>query len=988
MALPCVGAVVNGRPVRALVDTGCTKSMVSVSVSGVRGHRCEVTTFDGGRVGCLGGAKVSLEVGGRRLSVECIVAERLLDGISAILGMDVIDRLGGVCVSGKKVAFGCRQSSELVCEPPSVAAVSLETQERATPQHVGAAEVEREDFRAVFDPQEETWTVSWKWISGYEPDGLKNGIAEYRVPDSVRAEYEAEVQRWIHEGWLRLYDEERLGPAKGLIPLLAVVQEHKGKTRPVQDFRELNGLVDARTADADVCADRLREWRRQGANTALLDLSSAYLQIHVDESLWSFQTVMFRGHRYCLTRLGFGLNVAPLVMKAILTYVLGQDEEVKQGASAYVDDIYINEDIVAVRRVRDHLARFGLQCKPHERVAEGARVLGLRVWGERDGVAGRTNRLMWARANDLPDEPPNLTRRSLFSFGGKLISHLPVCGWLRPAVAYIKRRANAGSEGWDDVISDQALRVMLNEISSRLREHDPARGRWDVSGYEATVWVDASSLAIGVVLEVAGQTVEDACWLRPDDDSHINMAELDALVRGMNMAISWKMRKIHFCTDSATVFHWISDALSGRARLKTKAASEMLIRRRVGVFKALVDEYSLEVDVRLVPSEENIADGLTRVPQKWLKAITATVGVSQAHGEGCMVAVQDAGSDAVTHVHERTGHQGVERTLFFARLKNPGVTRGEVQEVVSKCQICHSIDPAPVRWKRGHLSVAEVWSRVAMDVTHFRGRHYLTLIDCGPSRFAIWRELSRHSAEDVCRVLESVFTERGGPAELLTDNDTAFRSAACQKLLSRWGVTAIFRCAYAPSGNGIVERSHRQIKRTAARSGCSIAEAVYWHNITPKDNISTQSAPANLLHRYSMRVLGIDEAKPCREDSEGLNRFSVGQRVWVRPDGARCDSPYGTGTVTKVLSEQAVEVDGMPRHVRDLRPAEDVSPTTEPQSPISKPVWPLFDALPAPESDSDSEEGTSDEEAESGGRRSQRPRVAPDRYGVVPWIHK
>lgn len=547
---------------------------------------------------------------------------------------------------------------------------------------------------------------------------------------------------------MKAYDEESSGPARGLIPFLAVVQEHKGKTRPVLDFRELNGFVDARTADADVCADRLREWRRQGSNTVLLDLSSAYLQIHVDKSLWPFQTVLFRERRYCLTRLGFGLNVAPLVMKAILTYVLGQDEDVRRGASAYVDDIYVNEDIVAVQRVRDHLAKFGLECKPHERVADGARVLGLRVWGEGDDVAGRANRLMWARGNCLPDEPLCLTRRSLFSYGGKLLSHLPVCGWLRPAVAYIKRRANARSKGWDDPISDPALRVMLNEISNRVKEHDPAGGRWDVNGYEATVWVDASSLAIGVVLEAASQILEDACWLRPDDDSHINMAELDALVRGLNMAISWNMRKIHLCTDSATVYHWISDALSGKARLKTKAASEMLIRRRVGVFKSIVEEYSLEVDIRLVPSEANIADGLTRVPQKWLKAIC--VGDEQLLGaEGCMTAVHGDGDDSVVHVHERTGHQGVERTLFFARLKNPTITRGEVQAVVSKCQRCNSIDPAPVKWKKGHLSVADVWGRVAMDVTHYRGRHYLTLIDCGPSRFAIWRELGRQSAEEV-----------------------------------------------------------------------------------------------------------------------------------------------------------------------------------------------------------------------------------------------
>ena len=48
-----------------------------------------------------------------------------------------------------------------------------------------------------------------------------------------------------------------------------------------------------------------------------------------------------------------------------------------------------------------------------------------------------------------------------------------------------------------------------------------------------TVWTDASSVGIGVVLEVDGRVVEDASWLRKEaDHSHINVAELEAVGRG------------------------------------------------------------------------------------------------------------------------------------------------------------------------------------------------------------------------------------------------------------------------------------------------------------------------------------------------------------------------------------------------------------------------------------------------------------------------
>ena len=60
---------------------------------------------------------------------------------------------------------------------------------------------------------------------------------------------------------------------------------------------------------------------------------------------------------------------------------------------------------------------------------------------------------------------------------------------------------------------------------------------------------------------------------------------------------------------------------------------------------------------------------------------------------------------------------GGKRTQYFVKLVNPRVPRAAVQVVVRECQ---SIDPAPVHWKPGKFKVSENWSRVEIDVTHFR----------------------------------------------------------------------------------------------------------------------------------------------------------------------------------------------------------------------------------------------------------------------------
>lgn len=44
--------------------------------------------------------------------------------------------------------------------------------------------------------------------------------------------------------------------------------------------------------------------------------------------------------------------------------------------------------------------------------------------------------------------------------------------------------------------------------------------------------MDASSLATGVALEVNEGIVQDACWLRPEEDAkQINLVEFDAIIK-------------------------------------------------------------------------------------------------------------------------------------------------------------------------------------------------------------------------------------------------------------------------------------------------------------------------------------------------------------------------------------------------------------------------------------------------------------------------
>ena len=162
-----------------------------------------------------------------------------------------------------------------------------------------------------------------------------------------------------------------------------------------------------------------------------------------------------------------------------------------------------------------------------------------------------------------------------------------------------------------------------------------------------------------------------------------------------------------------------------------------------------------------------------------------------------------------------------------------------------------------------------------MNITHYEDQHYLTLIDCGPSRFSIWCPLQHQNAASIIRQLE-----------LLTDNGAAFSEEEFGRFAENWDIQLQFRCTYVPSGNGIVERCHRTIKRIAARTRYSVMEASYWYNVTPKDDATALTAPANAIYNYRVRVKGIDTAPPLGHiDSRP---FNVGDAVWIKSPNGRC----------------------------------------------------------------------------------------------------
>ena len=248
----------NNTGMTALVDTGCTTTLINSRLMSGCGRCGTVKAVDGRDLKCKGARQVEIKVCGVRVKVEAILMNRIIDGIDVIIGMDVINVMGGVTIKKAEVKFG-----DVHC---AIAAHRL-----------NVCKIADEDL-ANFNG--EKWTVKWKWKG--EPPVLQNRVKFYKnsLESEKNSEFEEEVERWIADGILLPCK----GKGKGVLPLMAVFQATKKKVRPVLDFRELNHFVVCHTGSdmIDVCNEKMRKWRWLEGGTVIVDLKSAcYIVIYI-----------------------------------------------------------------------------------------------------------------------------------------------------------------------------------------------------------------------------------------------------------------------------------------------------------------------------------------------------------------------------------------------------------------------------------------------------------------------------------------------------------------------------------------------------------------------------------------------------------------------------------------------------------------------------------------------------------------------------------
>ena len=138
------------------------------------------------------------------------------------------------------------------------------------------------------------------------------------------------------------------------------------------------------------------------------------------------------------------------------------------------------------------------------------------------------------------------------------------------AVSGNKHQATAITQNWDDKICYAPLEHITDTLAGAQQLY-PAHEEWcmdTMDTKELDMWVDAK-----------GAIIKDAYWLwLIKNTQHINMSELDVVLRRVNLMLKWQATILHMNTDSLCLYSWTTNALTGESLLNTKSTSEMLIR--------------------------------------------------------------------------------------------------------------------------------------------------------------------------------------------------------------------------------------------------------------------------------------------------------------------------------------------------------------------------------------------------------------------------
>ncbi|XP_037981518.1 uncharacterized protein LOC119696072 [Motacilla alba alba] len=150
------------------------------------------------------------------------------------------------------------------------------------------------------------------------------------------------------------------------------------------------------------------------------------------------------------------------------------------------------------------------------------------------------------------------------------------------------------------------------------------------------------------------------------------------------------------------------------------------------------------------------------------------------------------------------------------------ISKEQARAIVSTCPNCqsHALPSIAVGVNPRGLQATELWQT---DITHYTPFGRLKYIHTSIDTFSGAVFASTHTGEkakDVIKHLHMAFATLGVPKAIKTDNGPAFTSKHFALFIQNWGIKHSTGIPHNPSGQSLVERVHKEIKKLLDHQHC------------------------------------------------------------------------------------------------------------------------------------------------------------------------
>ena len=712
-----------------------------------------------------------------------------------------------------------------------------------------------------------------------------------KVPAALRNTLLQELQRLEKDKII-----EKVDHPTNWVNSLVIVEKKSGGLRLCLDPRDLNKAIKREHYQLPTIEEIVS---RQSGNRifSVLDASSAFWQIQLDEESSLLTTFNTPFGRYKFLRLPFGLNSAAEVFAKRFR----QAFEDIPGVEAYMDELLISgrsmeEHDERLQMVLQAARRNGIKLKPSKCSFKVSEVTFVGHKITQDGL--RTDNSKVAAIREMP-EPSN--RKDLQRFLGManyLAKFIPNFSSITAPLRDLLKKENEWQ--WLEI-----HHKTVEEIKKLVTEA-PILGFFDVNK-PVMISVDASLHGLGAVLLQENKPIAYASRSLSECETRYAQIEKEmlAVVFGVEHFHYYTYgRPISVETDHKPLLSIISKPLSAapprlqrmllrlmkyEVDLKYKPGAEMYISdtlSRAAVSNNVPNSDQWEAQIHLIFSSLPISDKKLQLFRSETENDESLQHVKKFIHEGWpenknlipetvlaykgfqdelsekdgllfkgeqLIVPQSLQQDMLFRLHE--GHMGRDKCLATARevFFWPGMT-SEIVNLVSKCAVCKEFMNAQQNEPLQSHEIPKLpWEKVGADIFQFDGKYFLLLVDYYSKFFEI-SLLSSTTGSGVIMQMKSQFARHGIPKQLMSDNGPQFNCAEFANFADSWDFQHRTSSPRYPKSNGLAERTIQTVKGILKKAKVLRQDPylalLQYRNAPLQDNVSS----AQLLMNRHLRT--------------------------------------------------------------------------------------------------------------------------------------